>query len=158
LIAGFGSASSQVNWLSKACKSAEKSPALKKTIDPSAATIWTTYKILASIATHQGEAAKAKDYRRQALQSHAAFAGSRQVLQQWEELIAGMAIAVGDVEARSTLEEVLSSLVERGFGDLVAGIRRVWAGERDEDELCNELDYLQGTIVVEILKRLQESR
>jgi tetratricopeptide (TPR) repeat protein len=132
---------------------AEETIDLMKTLDASAE-IWKTYNLLADIATQQGEAAKAKDYRRQARQSYAAFAGSRQVLQQWEEMIAGMTIAVGDVEARSALEEVLSSLVERGYGDLVAGIRRIWAGERDEDELCDELDREDSLIVGEILRRL----
>jgi tetratricopeptide (TPR) repeat protein len=139
--------------LSEARQLAEEALDLMKTLDPSAG-IWTTYGTLASIATQQGEAAKAKDYRRQARQTYAAFAGSRQVLLKWEDEIAGMAIAVGDMEARSALEELLSRMVNGGYGDLVVGIRRIWAGERDEDELCDELDLEDSLIVGEILRRL----
>jgi hypothetical protein len=38
-------------------------------------------------------------------------------------------------------------MVNGGCGDLVAGIRRIWAGELDEDELCDELDREDSLIV-----------
>jgi hypothetical protein len=37
---------------------------------------------------------------------------------------------------------------------VVAEIRRIWAGEWDEDDLCDELDYQDSLIVGEILRRL----
>jgi hypothetical protein len=76
------------------------------------------------------------------------------MLKQWEELIQGVVAAVGDADVRQPLEEVLSGLVARGYGDLVKAIQRIWAGVRDEDELCDELGYMEGAIVVEILGRL----
>jgi tetratricopeptide (TPR) repeat protein len=133
---------------------AEESLTLKQTLDPSAAGIWLTYGILAQIATQQDEAAKAQDYRRQSRQSYATFAGLRHALQQWEEEIQGVVDAVVDTEVRQQLEEVLSKMVAGGYGDLVKAVQRILAGVRDEDELCDELDFEDGAIVLEILGRL----
>ena len=140
--------------LPEARKLAEESLTLKQTLAPAAAEIWTTYDILADVATQQGEAAKAQDYRRLSRQSYAAFAGSRYALQKWEEGIQGVVAAIDDVEVRSALMEVLSSLVDRGYGNLVQAIQRIWDGVRDEDELCDGLGFEDGAIVVEILSRL----
>jgi tetratricopeptide (TPR) repeat protein len=62
--------------LAEASQLAEEAVVLKQTLDPSAAEIWRTYDILAQIATQQGEATKAQNYRQQARQS---FASSRDV-------------------------------------------------------------------------------
>jgi hypothetical protein len=71
------------------------------------------------------------------------------MLQQWEELIQGVVVAVGDAEVRQQLETELSDLPA-----LAKAMQRIWAGVRDEDELCDELGYMEGAIVVEILGRL----
>jgi hypothetical protein len=71
-------------------------------------------------------------------------------LQQWEELIQGVVVAVGDAEVRQQLEEALPQW-PAGFA---TAIQRILAGVRDEDELCGELDSVEGAIVVEILGRL----
>ena len=138
----------------EARKLAEEALMIKQTLDPDAAKIWTTYDILADIALQQGKDAKAQEYRRQSRQSYAAFAGSRYALQKWEEGIQGVVAAIDDVEVRSALMEVLSSLVDRGYGNLVQAIQRIWDGVRDEDELCDGLGFEDGAIVVEILSRL----
>ena len=62
--------------------------------------------------------------------------------------------AIDDVEVRSALTGVLGGLVEGGHDDFVQAIQRILDGVRDEDELCNGLDFEEGAIVVEILKRL----
>jgi hypothetical protein len=36
-------------------------------------------------------------------------------------------------------------------------MQQILSGVRDEDKLCDELDLDNGAIVVEVLKRLQES-
>jgi tetratricopeptide (TPR) repeat protein len=133
---------------------AEEALALKQTLDPAAAEIWKTYGLLAQIATQQGAAAKAQAYRRQSRQSYAAFAGSRHVLQKWEEEIQAIIAAVGNAEIQSQLAEFLFSLVKGGYGNLVEAIQRIWSGVRDEDELCDELDREDSLIVGEILLRL----
>ncbi len=71
-------------------------------------------------------------------------------MQQWEGLIQGVVAAVGDAEVRQQLEEVLPKL-PAWFATVV---QRILVGVRDEDELCDELGYGEGAIVVEILGRL----
>ncbi len=139
--------------LSEAREFAEEALVFKQILDPNAATIWTTYTILARIATQQGAAVKAQDYRRQSRQSYAAFAGSRQMLKQNEGWIQGVVMAVGDAAVRQQLEKALSETPA-----FATAIRQIWAGGRDEDGLCDGLDFGEGAIVVEILKRLRESR
>lgn len=140
--------------LPEARQLAEEALAIQQTLDPAAAEIWKIYNLLAQIATQQGATAQAQDYRRQSRQSYAAFAGSRHALQQWEELIQGIVAAVGDAAVRQQLEEFLPSLAERGYDNLVQAIQQILAGARDEDELCDELDYEDSSIVMEILRRL----
>ena len=53
------------------------------------------------------------------------------------------------------LEERLQSRSAIGWGDLVAAIRRILAGERGEDELCLNLDYRDALIVGEVLRKLR---
>ncbi len=135
--------------LSEARQLAEEALDLKKSLDISME-IWQTYNLLASIATQQGEPTKAQDYRRLSRQSYVAFAGSRYALQQLEEVIQGVVDAVGDVDVSQQLAEVLPQ-----WSPVFAkAIQRIWAGVRDEDELCDELDWEEGAIVVEILGRL----
>ncbi len=147
LAAGYGCF--QLGNLAEAFKFAEESLALQQTLDPAAAEIWTTYTILAKIAQQQGYAAKAQDYRRLSRQSYAAFAGSRQMLKQNEGVIQAIVMAVGDAAVRQQVEEALSEAPA-----LATAIRQIWAGGRDEDGLCDELDREDGAIVVEILRRL----
>ena len=139
--------------LSEARQLAEESLKIKKTIDPAAAQIWNTYTILAEIAIQQGDQQTARDYRRQAHQSYAAFAGSQHKLQQHEDLIQGVVVALEDSDVRQQLEEFLAGF--KGDWQLLAGaIRRILVGERDEDGLCEDLGYRSALIVGEVLKRL----
>ncbi len=135
--------------LPEAQRLAEEALTLKQTLDPAAAEIWKTYELLAQIATQQGEAAKAQAYRRQSRQSYAAFAGSQQMLKQNEGFIQGVVVAMSDAEVRPQVEAALSKVPA-----LATAIQRIWAGARDEDELCEELDFRDSLIVGEILRRL----
>ena len=141
--------------LSEARQLAEEALEMKRTIDPAAAEIWKTYQILAEIAIKQGDRPTARDYRRQSRQSYAAFVGSRHELQKHEDFIQCVMIALQDSSQLPQLEERLQSRSAIGWGDLVAAIRRILAGERNEDELCWELDRIDSLIVGEVLKKLR---
>jgi len=103
----------------------------------------------------QGQWVRARDYRRQSRQSYAAFSGSRHELQQHEDFIQSVIIALQDSGQLPQLEERLQSRSAIGWGDLVAAIRRILVGERSEDELCWELDYRSALIVGEVLTKLR---
>jgi tetratricopeptide (TPR) repeat protein len=134
---------------------AEEALAIKQTLDPAAAEIWTTYNILAQIATQQGAAAKAQAYRRQSRQSYAAFAGSRQMLKRMEPVVEMFTAAAKDVEIRGQVEPMLDEMLTKmGAGDLLSVIRQIWHGERDEESLCEDLQLGSALIVGEILRRL----
>ncbi len=148
LAAGYGCF--QLGNLAEALEFAEAALAIDKTLDPTAAEIWATYNTLAQIATQQGYAAKAQDYHQQSRQSYAAFAGSRQMLKQNEGWIQAIVVAVGNADVRQQLEDALPQIP----APLATAIRQIWAGGRDEDGLCDELNFGEGAIVVEILRRL----
>jgi tetratricopeptide (TPR) repeat protein len=143
--------------LSEARQLAEEGLAIDKTLDPSAAKIWATYNILAQISIQQGEAAKAKDYRRQSRQSYAAFAGAQQMLKQMEPVVEMFTEAAKDVEIRGQVELMLAQLasaVGNNSSGLINAIKRIWDGVRDEEILYEALGSQETLIVGEILRRL----
>jgi tetratricopeptide (TPR) repeat protein len=141
--------------LAAAQQLAEEALALGQTLDPAAAQIWNTYTTLAKIALQQGDQPTARGYRRQARQSYAAFAGSQYELQQHEGLMQAVVAAIQDGSQLPELEERLQSYLRaKGWGDLVAALRRLLAGERDENELCEDLDGIDSLIVGAVLQRL----
>jgi hypothetical protein len=71
-------------------------------------------------------------------------------LKQNEEVIQSVVGAVSDADVRQQLETVLPQMPAA----LATAIQPIWSGARDEAELCDELDYREGAIVVEILRRL----
>ena len=81
------------------------------------------------------------------------FAGSQRKLQQFEELIQFVVVALEDSDIRQQLEELISQFPPDL--QLLAGvIRRILVGDRDEDGLCDDLDRIDSLIVGEVLKRL----
>ena len=62
-------------------------------------------------------------------------------------------IALQDSSQSPQLEEQLQSRSANGWGDLVATIRRILAGERSEPELCLDLGYRSALIVGEPNRR-----
>ncbi|MCP4400502.1 MAG: tetratricopeptide repeat protein [bacterium] len=143
--------------LDEAQQMAEEALAISQTLDPGAAAIWTTYNILAEIADQQDDPQQARGYRRQARQTKFAFKGTEHELKQHAELIGAVVATAKDNEIRTQLEPALENLVKNGWGSLVAALRRVLDGGRDEDELCesSQLDREDSMIVMAILRELR---
>jgi tetratricopeptide (TPR) repeat protein len=144
--------SSQPMRIPEAKKLVQKALAIAETIDN--AEIWKTYDILAKIAIAQNEPDKAKEYRHLARTTKAAFAGTQDELQQHAPLIELVVAAVGDAATREQLEPELVQGVGFGRGQLVAAIRRVWAGEREVEVLWADLDANDSMIIAAILRGL----
>jgi tetratricopeptide (TPR) repeat protein len=142
------------NRLPEARQLAEEALAIKKKLDSAVAESWKTYHILAQIVEQQNDTAKASEYRRQSREAYQEFQGARYELQEFEPLIAGVAaaVAVDYAKVRQAVELELKKLVEKGWGNLVATIRRILDGERDEAVLCEPLDYTEGAIINAILR------
>ncbi|MBV5347882.1 tetratricopeptide repeat protein [bacterium] len=135
---------------------AEESLAIKRTLDPAAAEIWTTYSILAAIAESQGDRQSAARYRREERAAYAGFAGSSHALRRQGALIAAVVESVARPQHRAGLEQALESGIERGLANRVAAIRRILDGERDADALCEPLDREDALIVQTILEGLRD--
>ncbi|CAN1210039.1 CHAT domain-containing protein [Tumidithrix helvetica PCC 7403] len=144
------------NRLNEAQQFAEKSLAIEQTLDPAAARIWTTYNTLAQISDRQGNPAKAKEYRRLSRTARANFAGTEYELRQHAPLIDGVVRAVHDAEIRQQLEPILENMISNGWQNLIAAIRQILNGQRDEDILCEKLDMEDSQIVLAILRGIAD--
>ncbi|MHC5890800.1 hypothetical protein, partial [Nostoc sp.] len=127
----------------------------KKTLDPAAAEIWTTYDTLADIADKQSDSTQAKEYRRQARQAKAAFAGTQYELRRHGQLIALVVVAVDNAQIREQLEAAMENVAE-GRQNRFAAIRRILAGERDENILCEPLNSEESMIISAILRGIAD--
>ena len=141
------------NRLSEARQLAIEALTIKKTLDPSIARLWSTYSLLANIATAQGEMNQAREYRQLAQDAKAA-AGNQFELQQYAPFIELVVAAVRDAAVREQLEPVLVWWGDFGKGQLVAAIRRVLAGERDVEARWDDLDLEDSMIIAAILQRI----
>jgi tetratricopeptide (TPR) repeat protein len=146
----------QPNRLQEAQQLAEEALAIKQTLDPDAARIWTTYNILAEIADKQGDTTQAKDYRRLSRQTRVAFAGTRYELRKYGQFIATVVATVDEADLRQQLEPSLEEIAKRGWGNLVAAIHRLLEGERDEEVLCERLHYTESMIINAILRGIAD--
>lgn len=135
---------------------AEEALALKREMDPAAAEIWTTYAILAAIASRDGRAAAAADCRRQARQSFAAAPIAQETLRQFASLVDEVLAAIADPDRRPGLEAFLDNLAQVGGAELVAALRQVLAGARDADALCEPLGFGESYIVASLLRALAD--
>jgi tetratricopeptide (TPR) repeat protein len=144
------------NRLNEAKQLAEESLAIKQTLDPAAARIWTTYELLAQISEKQGDLASAKDYRCLSRESKANFAGTQYELRQHAQLIVRTVRAVDDPEVRQQLEPILENMISRGWQNLIAAIQQILNGQRDEDILCEGLDMGDSQIVIAILRGIND--
>jgi len=153
--------------LAEARQVAEEALAIHKTLDPGAAEIWKTYGLLAEIAENEAEIAsegglkaqrqaEARQYRRLARDAKRNFPGTRHELRRRAPLILATVLATQDRKHRDDLEQVLPELERHGWTKLVAAIRRVLAGERDPDVLCESLDLEDSMIVETILQALSD--
>jgi tetratricopeptide (TPR) repeat protein len=144
----------QPERLAEARKLAEEALAIRKTLDPGAAQIWRTYTILAGIADQEGKPEQAAQYRRLERDAKRAFAGTAHEMRRHLPLILATCQAVQDPEKATEFDSVLSEGEQRGFTNLVGAIRRMLAGERNPDALCDNLDLDNSMIVETILDAL----
>jgi tetratricopeptide (TPR) repeat protein len=140
--------------LDEARRLAEQALANLQLLDPAAAEIWNIYYILVEITNQQGDSARARDYRHKMIQAMEAFEGTRHLLRQDRQFITGVVTAMEDANARRQLEAGMEQ-VPKHQANLVAAIRRLLAGERDEDTLCKGLELWESVIVVHILRGLE---
>ncbi|MEQ9669937.1 hypothetical protein [Coleofasciculus sp. G2-EDA-02] len=64
--------------------------------------------------------------------------------------------AVNNAEVREHLEPTLEEWTQAGWGRLVAAIREILKGERDEDLLCESLDLAGSMIIYAILRGIAD--
>jgi tetratricopeptide (TPR) repeat protein len=134
--------------LDEARSLAEESLAIKETLDPAAAEIWTTYNILARIAAQQGNSSQAAAYRAKSRQAYFAFPAWRQQVQQHEPLIAAVVQGSGVEAALARYDDT--------WANLKAAIRLLLSGERNEAVLCEPLVWEEAAIIRAILEGMEE--
>lgn len=137
--------------LAEARRLAEEGLTILQTLEPGVAEIWETYTLLAEIAGQQNIPVLVRRYRRQARQAKAAWSGAQYELQEHLPLIERVVHAVADPQRHAELEPELEIWRQNGWSKLVAAIRRLLAGERDEDALCEGLSLEASMIILAIL-------
>nr|VFJ42528.1 MAG: Tetratricopeptide repeat-containing protein [Candidatus Kentron sp. DK] len=147
---------SQPGRLAEARALAEEALAINETLEPGAAAIWTTYNILAEIADRQSRPDEAADYRRLAREAKRRFAGTAHEMKQHLPVILGTLQAIGEPDTANAFSTALSRMEEHGWTNLVAAIRRILAGERDQETLCAPLDPEDSMIIETILRGIAD--
>jgi tetratricopeptide (TPR) repeat protein len=140
--------------LAEAQEYARRALAIKETLDLSSQP-WTTYSILAKIAERQGRLDEVRAWRRKEQESFAAFAGSDQAIQQWQQEIAIIAAACqGNKEAIEVAKQIIEQYIgDESWGKLAAAMQRVLNGERG-DEIYDGLDREDALVIRCILQAL----
>ena len=146
----------QPGRLDEARQLAEEALAIKKTLDTGAATIWTTYNILAGIAAQQSQPELAAEYLRLARTAKRNFAGTSHELKQHLPIILGTVQAVHDPGTEDAFRTALSQIEQRGWTNLVAAVRQILAGERNEQVLVAPLDLEDSMIIETILRAIAD--
>ncbi len=153
--------------LTEARQLAEEALAITQTLDPGAAQIWTIYKNLAMIEDQESQAAtdtnrkaellaQARDHRRLARQTKFKFPGTSHKLRKHVPVILGAIRAIQEPKHHQEFEQVLDGMKQHGWTNLVTAIRRILAGERDADALCDSLDLEDSMIVETIIQGLAD--
>ncbi len=146
----------QPGRLDEARELAEQSLGIKKTLDPGAAEIWTTYNILADIADQQSQPDRAAEYRRLAREAKRNFAGTTHEMKRHLPVILGTFQAIHNPDTADDFGTALSQMEKHGWTNLVAAIRRILAGERNEQSLCAPLDFEDSMIIETILRAIAD--
>ena len=155
----------QTDRLAEARQVAENALKIRKKLDPVAAEIWKTYGILAEITKEQGDPIH-QEYLRLYRHLRIDSPEVQQVLQPFKQLIQGVVLAAMgfDVTVKTPGKEEYQTFeshllqTEEGSINLVAAIRRIIAGERDEDILCDDLNSDALSIIISaILHDVQEA-
>ena len=134
--------------LPEARQAAEDSLAIKQILDPNTTKIWIIYQILAEITAQQGETATAQNYRRLERETYLAAPVCRHDLQRFTPLIEDI------VDNSQDLEPVLVYLTENGWSELAQAPARWRSGERNEDQLYQNLNHRGAAILHTVLSRL----
>ncbi|MCL4205223.1 MAG: tetratricopeptide repeat protein [Pirellulaceae bacterium] len=158
---------SEPGRLAEARELAEEGLAIDKTLDPGAAEIWKTYNLLAKITDREAAATadpvcqqqladQARQHRQAARQAKRNFAGTRYEMQQIMPFVVGVVMTVHQPEHRAELDGLLGQLEQAGANALVAAIRRILDGERDEERLVDGLGLQHAGIIETILHALED--
>jgi tetratricopeptide (TPR) repeat protein len=146
----------QPGRLDEARQLAEEALAIKKTQDLGAAEIWTTYNILADIADQQSQPDLAAEYLRLARTALRNFAGTSHEMKKHLPIILGTVQAVLDPGSADEFRSALSQMEQRGWTNLVAAVRKILAGERNEQVLVAPLDLEDSMIIDTILRAIAD--
>lgn len=142
--------------LAEARHFAKQALAMRKTLDPATIEIWKSYDLLAKIAAAEGNSAEAREFRSQHRRAFLDAPSSRAELQRYPVLIPATFLAAGDPCMRLALEGWLDEVAANGRERLVAAIRRLLDGERDEDDLTAGLNEQESLIVAFVLLALAD--
>jgi tetratricopeptide (TPR) repeat protein len=142
--------------LDEARQLAEEALAIKKTQDLGAAEIWTTYNILAKIADQQPQPDLAAEYRQLARTAKRNFAGTSHEMKKHLPIILGTVQAVRDAGTEDAFRTALAQMEQRGWTNLVAAVRKILAGERNEQVLVAPLDLEDSMIIDTILRAIAD--
>ena len=156
---------SPVGWPKPASWRRRRWPSSRRSIR--AAEIWTTYNILAEITDREAAvtadpmcrqqlADQARQHRQAARQAKRNFTGTRYEMQRIMPFVVGVVMAVPQPEHRVELDGLLGQLAQGGGLALVAAIRRILDGERDEERLVDGLGPNEAAIIETILHALED--
>ena len=70
-------------------------------------------------------------------------------------VILGTCLTIQNPEEAAEFDSILSAMEEEGWTNLVGAIRRILAGKRNRDALCDKLDIEDTMIVETILEALE---
>ena len=146
----------QPGRLDEARQLAEEALALKETLDHGAAEIWSTYNILAKIADQQLQPDLAAQYRQLARTAKRNFAGTSQEMKRHLSIIFGTVQAVLDPGKADEFRIALSQMEQGAWTNLVAAVRQILAGERNEQVLVAPLDLEDSMIIETILRAIAD--
>ena len=107
----------QPDGLAVARQLAEEAMAIKQTLDPGAAMIWTTYNTLAKTADRQSRPEEAAEYRRLAREAMRTFPGTAREVKRFATIADTVVRAVaGTPEAIAVTEDLLRQSDKAGVG------------------------------------------
>ena len=153
----------QPGRLAEARQAAEEALEIKKTLDPGASQVWTSHQILAEIASAEGDAASARDFRRQARRAKWNWAGTRYELRRFAPLIALPLAALAEDDPGGPLHHKLAEQQRQmraaggEWAQLADALACLLADPQiSEDDLCGELHWSRATILMAIQAGLRD--
>lgn len=119
---------------------------------------WKTLKILAEITGLQGKTIETDIYLRRQRETYAAYPGNLyDIHQNFDDFIKEIVSATeGNKQTQTMVEASFSALGKGDWFRLPSIIQRIWAGERDWDELVKDLGGRAALLIKVVLETLQE--